>query len=172
VSANGKNGDLIQILNCFDPIFTTNDTLVAGYFTAKLFPDVEVLIDEDPFPEEDEQDAASCNLANIVNKFAGNFKDDDGNNAISSGSQQDQNSGAVAVIIAQDGNQDLHTVKDDAAIVNNSNNEQSNESEETSANANNDENGNGEAFATLLNQVDEAVLHVESEMVVDTSNII
>ncbi|CAL8096773.1 unnamed protein product [Orchesella dallaii] len=68
VSANGKNGDLIQILNCFDPIFDTNDILEAGYFTAKLFPDLEVLIDENPFPEEEEEDTI-CNMANIVGKF-------------------------------------------------------------------------------------------------------
>lgn len=57
-------------MEVFNPIFSTQETIEAGYFTSKIFPEVEVLIDEDPFLEvEPENTFMVSNLANLVVKM-------------------------------------------------------------------------------------------------------
>lgn len=76
VSINGKNIALTQLMDCFNPIFSTKETLEAGFFTGQLFKDVEVLIDDEPFlqAEPEPQPLLSnqaSNLANLVDKLRG-----------------------------------------------------------------------------------------------------
>jgi len=55
VSVNEKNPNMVPILTSLEPIHLSIDNFNGMYETAKLFPDLGVLIDEDSSDDEDEQ---------------------------------------------------------------------------------------------------------------------